>query len=66
MQINSPFNGHNIQIKYKITRKHYETNKEEKYAEFVYDADRDCDFNEAYCVLINPQGEFLLIREKGD
>lgn len=65
MEMKSPFNGHRIPIKMKITRKTYEAHPE-KYAEFVYDADRDCDFNEAYMITVNPQGEYLLIREKGD
>lgn len=61
----SPFNGSNIIIKQKVTRKHYEANTE-KFAEFVYDPERGCDSNEFYVELINPQGEYLLIREKLD
>lgn len=62
----SPFNGSTNKIKQKITRKHYEEHKDEKYSQFVYDPDRGCDLNEFYMELINPEGEFLLIREKND
>lgn len=64
--MNSPFNGSTNTIKHKITRKHYEANKDEKYAEFVYDPERGCDHNEFYVEMINPEGDYLLIREKLD
>lgn len=65
MQINSPFNGSQNKMKMKITRKHYEAHPE-KYGEFVYDPDKGCDINEYYVEMVNPEGQFLLIREKGD
>lgn len=65
MSIHNPFNASRVKITKKITRKHYESNPE-KYGEYIYDADRDCDFNEAYMITVNPQNEYLLIREKGD
>jgi hypothetical protein len=63
--INSPFNGSNIKMKAKITRKHYEQHPD-KYRGFVYDPERGSDYNEFYKVLVNDEGEFLLIREKLD
>lgn len=65
MQINSPFNGSKITMKSKITRKVYEANPD-KYGEFVYDPERGCDCNEFYVEAVNPQGEYILIREKAD
>lgn len=66
MSINSPLNGDRKIMKAKITRKHYEQHKEDKYSGFVYDTERGSDFNEFYKILVNDEGEYLLIREKND
>lgn len=65
MQITNPFSGSEIKISKKITRKTYEAHPD-KYGNYVYDADRDCDYNEFYEIRVNPEGEYLLIREKND
>ena len=63
--INSPFNGSKLKMKQKITRRYFEAHPE-KYGAFVYDAGMGCDMNEFYVEMINPEGEFLLVRENQD
>lgn len=65
MQIANPFNGSRVTISKKITRKWFDTNNE-KFADYVYDTERDCDSNEFYEIRVNSNNEYLLIREKGE
>jgi hypothetical protein len=62
MQVNNPFAGSKIILSKKVTRKTFESNPD-KYGKYVYDAERDCDINEFYEIVINPEGDYLLIRE---
>lgn len=65
--LNSPFNGNKLKTpkKNKITRKHYEENKD-KYNDYVWDTDRWADHNEFYTQLVHKEKEEGLIIIEGN
>lgn len=63
MSINSPFNGHNLRLSKKITRKHFESS--DQYKDYKYDPELDCERNEFYEIVTNGT-DYILIREKND
>jgi hypothetical protein len=61
MYINNPFAGSRVKLSKKITRKTYE----EKYKdEYVYDPERDCDYNEFFTIVTNGTN-YILVKENG-
>ena len=61
----SPFAASNTKITIKVTRKYYDRHPE-KYEGFVYDTERGCDENEYFKILVNEEGEYLLVKENRD
>lgn len=62
MQITNPFSGSKVKISRKITRKYFDENPD-KFSDYKYDVNKDCDSNEYYQLQVNSQDEYLLIRE---
>lgn len=64
-KINNPFAGNIVKLSKRISRSTYNGNPE-KYADFVYDTEKDCDANEYYQLLVNSEGVYILVKEKND
>jgi DNA-directed RNA polymerase specialized sigma24 family protein len=60
--IHNPLVTSTVKISKKITRKTYETN--EQYKNYKYDPDKNCDFNEYYQIVVGPEGDYILVKEK--
>lgn len=58
----NPFNANNTVVIKVVKRETYVKNPE-KYSDFLYDTDRGADINESFTLLVNENGEGLLIRE---
>lgn len=62
-QMTNPFSGNKAPISKKILRKTFDSNPE-KYEDYVYDTDRDCDSNEYYELRVHKdKPEWILIKE---
>lgn len=60
----SPFNGHNLRLSKKITRKYFETHPDQ-YKNYKYDPELNCEKNEFY-EIVTDGADYILIREKND
>lgn len=57
----NPFVGSQVQVVKRIKQETYEK-QPEKYSDFTYDSELGADYNEFYKLLVNSDGEGLLIR----
>lgn len=57
----NPFTGSKISITKRIMRKTFDSNQE-KYKDFIYDPEKDCDHNEWFTIVTNGT-EYILIKE---
>ena len=57
----NPFNASKVKV-IKVVKKETYDKHPEKYEEFTYDTDRGADINEWYLLLVNKEGEGLLVR----
>lgn len=61
----NPFVGSKVQVVKRVKQETYEKHPE-KYSDFTYNSDLGADYNEFYRLLVNSEGDGLLIRLKAE